>query len=265
MSIVIKKEILLEDELEQIEQINKLCDKKIQIYKKINEEVSKCNSEIGFEYFKIQDKTIICEYSKYDITNLLEDVNDVIRWISYQQILKELTETVFKPMIPQINYKSYFNSDIIYSDKLCIDYVIEVKDIKYKIGFLFDKINKIQISDIIFNTNWDITKSNLVICTKHIVPIINELNKVEDKESFIKFFDTNNININNFLVELEKAVELFNYIQKNVNRLDILKVNIIYKDKKIYLKLYLQVGILNIEFSIEEINSLISLINSIQL
>lgn len=266
MSIVIQKELLLEDELEQLERIVKLCDERIRCYKKINDEISKYNSELGFEYLKIQDKTsIICEYATYNITNLLEDIDDVIRWISYQRILKELTETVFKPMIPKVNYNSYFRSDIIYSDNLCIDYVIEAEDVNYKIGFLCDKIYKIQVSNIIFNTNWDITKINIVVCIQNIIPIIHQLNKIENKESFIQFFDITNIDIKNFLIELETAVGLFNAIKKGVKRLDNIKINIIYRDKKIYLKLYLQIGILNIEFSIEEINSLISLINSIQL
>jgi hypothetical protein len=267
MSIVIQKELLLEDELEHLERIVKLCDERIQCYKKINDEISKYNSELGFEYLKLQDKSsIICEYATYNITNLLENIDDVIRWIFYQRILKELTETVFKPMLPKVNYKSYFRSDIIYSDNLCIDYVIEVEDVNYKIGFLFDKIYKIQVSNIIiFNTNWDSTKINTVVCIQNIIPIIHQLNKIEDKEPFIQFFDITNIDIKNFLVELETAVGLFNAIKKGVKRLDNIKINIIYRDKKMYLKLYLQTGILNIEFSIEEINSLISLINSIQL
>jgi hypothetical protein len=265
MSIVIQKELLLEDELEELEKITKLCDERIQYYKSINTEVSKYNSEIGFEYFKVQDKTIICEYATYDITNLLENIDDVIRWMSYQRILKELTETVLKPMMPKVNYNSYFNSNIICNDKLCIDYVIEVKDIKYRIGFLFDKIYKVQISNVVFNTDWDITKPNIVVCIKNMIPIIHQLNKVEDKELFIQFFDITNIDINNFLIELETAVELFNNIKKNVDKLESIKINIIYSGRKIYLKLYLQVGILNIEFFTEEINSLISLINSIQL
>jgi hypothetical protein len=265
MSIVIQKELLLEDELEELEKITKLCDERIKCYKRINDEVSKYNSELEFEYFKVQDNTIICEYAKYDITNLSENIDAIIRWISYQRILKELTETVFKPMIPKVNYNSYFKSDIIYSDKLCIDYVIEVRDVKYKIGFLCDKIYKIQISNIIFNTNWDITRPNIVVCIKNMIPIIHQLNKVEDKELFIQFFDITAIDINNFLIELETAVGLFNNIKKNVEKLESIKINIIYSSKKIYLKLYLQVGILNIEFFIEEINSLISLINSIQL
>ena len=265
MSIIIQKELLLEDELKELERITKLCDERIQYYKSINAEVSKYNSEIGFEYFKVQDKTIICEYATHDIANLLENIDDVIRWISYQRILKELTETVLKPMIPKVNYNSYFKSDIIYSDKLCIDYVIEVKEVTYRIGFLCDKIYKIQISNIIFNTTWDITRPNIVVCIKDMNPIIHQLNKVEDKELFIQFFDITNIDINNFLIELEIAIGLFNNIKKNVKKLESIKINIIYSSKKIYLKLYLQVGILNIEFFIEEISSLISLINSIQL
>jgi hypothetical protein len=265
MSIIIQKDLLLENELEQLEKITKLCDERLQCYKRINSEVCKYNSELGFEYFKIQDKTILCEYSTYNITNLLENIDTIIRWISYQRIIKELTETVFKPMMPKVNYNSYFNSDIIYSDKLCIDYVIEVKDVNYKIGFLCDKIYKIQVSNIIFNTNWDITKANIVICIKNMIPIIHQLNKVEQKELFIQFFDTTNVTIDNFLAELEKAVELFNIIRKNVNRLDTIKNNINYRNKKIYLQLYLQVGILTIEFAIVEINSLTGLLNSIQL
>ena len=267
MYITIKKELLRVDELEQLDKINKLSIQRLQFYQNINTRITKSNSELGLQYFKLIDRTsIVCEYATYNIVNdLIENINDVNRWLTYQTLLKELTDKVFKPVIPVINYKSYYKSVDIYRDKLCIDYIIEVRDVKYVIGFLCDKIHKIQIDNIIFNTNWDITKPNIIICVKNIIPIIHQLNKLEHKESFLKFFDTSNIDVNHFLVELETAVELFNKIKTGVDHLDTIKTDIIYKDTKIYVTLYLQVGFLNLEHAKDNVNSLIRLLNSIQL
>ena len=130
---------------------------------------------------------------------------------------------------------------------------------------LYDKIYKIQVSDIIFNTNWFITKQNLINCTKDIIPIIHILNKIQDKVSFLKFFNIIDIQTNHFLGELETAVQIFNTIKKGVKRLDSIKTDITYKYTKIYLKLYLQVGILQLEYTIDNIDGLVSLLNNIQL
>jgi hypothetical protein len=267
MSITINKEILNMDELEQLDKINKISLQRLKFYENINDKITKSNNELGFEYFKlIHRKNIICEYATYNIVNeLIENIDEVKRWISYQMILKELTDQVFKSVIPVLNYNSYYKSVDIYPDQLCIDYVIEVKDVKYTIGFLCDKIHKIQVDSIILNTNWDITGPNIIVCIKNITPIIHQLNKIENKEWFIKFFDTSNIDINHFLAELETAVEIFNTIKNGVGRLNTIKTDIIYKNTKIYLKLYLQVGVINLEYEIDNINSLIGLLNSIQL
>jgi hypothetical protein len=264
MFISIQRDCLIDDELKQIDTIIKASNERLKCYESITLKVNNLNSEIGHEFFKVVDKkSIVCEYATYNIQSMkLEDVG---HWLTYQQLLYELVETVYKNMIPQINYNSYFKSEHIYKDKLCIDYVIEVNSIKYMIGFLYDKIYKIQVSDIIFNTNWFITKPNLVNCIKDIVPIIHIINKIQDRDSFLKFFDITGIETNHFLGELETAVQIFNTIKKGVKRLDSIKTDITYKYTKIYVKLYLQVGILQLEYTIDNIGELVSLLNNIQL
>jgi hypothetical protein len=264
MFISIQRDCLIDDELKQIDTIIKASNERLKFYETIALKVYNLNSEIGHEFFKIVDKkSIVCEYATYNIQSMkLEDVG---HWLTYQQLLYELVETVYKNMMPQINYNSYFKSEHIYKDKLCIDYVIEVNSIKYMIGFLYDKIYKIQVSHIIFNTNWFITKENLVNCIKDIVPVIHILNKIQDKDSFLKFFDVTCIETNHFLGELETAVGIFNNIKRSVKRLDTIKVDITYKNTKIYVKLYLQVGILYLEYLIDNIHGLVSLLNNIQL
>ena len=264
MSIIIQKNELTHDELEQLDRIIKASNDRLQYYDSITLKIVKYNNEIGHEFFKFVDKkSIVCDYATFNIQ--LENLENVSSWLTYQQLLFELAQTVYKPILPQINYNSYFKSEHIYKDKLCIDYVIEVNDIKYTMGFMYDKIYKIQVSDTIFNTNWYITKPNLINCIQDIIPIIHLLNKVDDKVSFLKFFDTSSINTNNFVGELETAIQLFNTIKKGVVRLDILKADIIYKNSKIYLKLYLQIGFLYIEYLKGNIDNLIGLLNGIQL
>jgi hypothetical protein len=264
MFISIQRDGLIDDELKQIDTIIKASNERLKCYEAIALKIFNLNSEIGHEFFKFVDKkSIVCVYATYNIQSMkLEDVG---RWLTYQQLLYELVETVYKNMMPQINYNSYFKSEHIYKDKLCIDYIIEVNSIKYIIGFLYDKIYKIQISDTIFNTNWFITKPNLVNCIKDIVPIIHIINKIQDKVSFLKFFDITCIETNHFLGELETAVGLFNTIKRGVKRLDSIKTDITYKYTKIYVKLYLQVGILQLEYLIDNIGGLVSLLNNIQL
>ena len=264
MFISINRDGLVDDELKQIDTIIKASNERLKFYETIVLKVYNLNSEIGHEFFKFVDKkNIVCEYATYNIQS--EKLEDIVPWLTYQQLLKELTETVYKPILPQINYNSYFKSEHIYKDKLCINYVINVKDIKYTIGFLYDKIYKIQVSDTIFNTNWYITKQNLVNCTKDMIPIINQISKIQDKISFLKFFDITDIDSNHFLGELEAAIEIFNNIKRDVERLDKIKTEIIYKNTIIYIKLYLQVGILNLEYTIDNIKGLIKLLNNIQL
>lgn len=264
MFISIQRDCLIDDELKQIDTIIKASNYRLKCCESIALKIYNLNSEIGHDFFKFIDKkSIVCEYATYNIQSM--KLEDVTRWLTYQQLLKELVDTVYKNILPQINYNAYFKSEHIYKDKLCIDYVIQIKDIKYTIGFLYDKIYKIQVSDIIFNTNWFITKQNLINCTKDIVPIIHILNKIQDKDSFLKFFDIIDIQTNHFLCELETAVQIFNTIKRDVKRLDSIKTDITYKYTKIYLKLYLQVGILQLEYTIDNIDGLVSLLNNIQL